>query len=103
MVVERLPLYTQQLKQRVWILLALYHQSQESYIHVNLRILHLKCLLLMVLFLDILLFTRSKPGEERPGGSCSWILVTLNAEKLHQQPQQEVDDGVMWRRSHELS
>ncbi|CAN6825689.1 unnamed protein product, partial [Brassica oleracea] len=69
-------------KQRVWILLALYHQSQESYIHVNLRILHLKCLLLMVLFLDILLFTRSKPGEERPGGSCSWILVTLNAEKV---------------------
>ncbi|KAH0849091.1 hypothetical protein HID58_091563 [Brassica napus] len=25
---------------------------------------------------------RSKPGEERPGGSCSWILVTLNAEKV---------------------
>ncbi|KAH0858941.1 hypothetical protein HID58_087202, partial [Brassica napus] len=23
-----------------------------------------------------------KPGEERPGGSCSWILVTLNAEKV---------------------
>ncbi|CAN7017057.1 unnamed protein product, partial [Brassica rapa subsp. trilocularis] len=54
----------------------------ESYIHVNLRILHLKCLLLMVLILDILLFTRSKPGEERPGGSCSWILVTLNADKV---------------------
>ncbi|KAF3526320.1 hypothetical protein F2Q69_00049711 [Brassica cretica] len=43
-----------------------------------------------------------KPGEEKSGGSCSWILVTLNAEKLHQQPQQEADDGVMWRRSHEL-
>ncbi|KAL0775339.1 hypothetical protein Bca101_040491 [Brassica carinata] len=99
---------------------------------------------LMVLFLDILLFTRSKPGEERPGGSCSWILVTLNAEKvvnlltahvaalrfarntvksfsvfcticlmIHYTtgttapptatlPQQEADDGVMWRRSHEL-
>ncbi|CAN6968774.1 unnamed protein product [Brassica oleracea var. botrytis] len=53
----------------------------ESYIHVNLRIRNLKCVLLMVLILDILLFTRSKPGEERPGGSCSWILVTLNAEK----------------------
>ncbi|CDY25084.1 BnaC06g18260D [Brassica napus] len=23
-----------------------------------------------------------KPGEEKSGGSCSWILVTLNAEKL---------------------
>ena len=51
MVVERLPLYTQQLEQRVWILLALYHQSQESYIHVNLRILHLKCLLWWFYFL----------------------------------------------------
>ncbi|WZZ63504.1 hypothetical protein YC2023_074874 [Brassica napus] len=48
--VERLPMYTQQHEQRVWILLALYHQIQ-------------------------------KVGEERPGGSCSWILVTLNAEK----------------------
>ncbi|KAH0874306.1 hypothetical protein HID58_071668 [Brassica napus] len=23
-----------------------------------------------------------KPGEEKSGGSCSWILVTLNAEKV---------------------
>jgi len=65
MVVERLPLYTQQLEQRVWILLALYHQSQESYINVNLIILHLKCLLLMVLFLDILLFTRKYVHENK--------------------------------------
>ncbi|KAF3560426.1 hypothetical protein F2Q69_00017722 [Brassica cretica] len=44
-----------------------------------------------------------KPGEERPGGSCSWILVTLNAEKeLMKQLTNFKSSEAMWRSSVKL-